>query len=237
MSILGSMVRTLAATATFAVFHSVLASTRAKELAARLLGGAGPGRRRRDAFYRPFYNAQALVTSALLMRYISGLPDRDLYHVRGAPGVLMRAGQAVSLGCFAAAAWRVGPLRFLGAPALAAQLARRATVPPPMEAQGPVPRERGTDMDAASSFRLSRHPLNFFGVPLLWLNPKMTAKLATFAAAASVYFYVGSIHEESRLLARYGEAYRRYVRSGVPFFFPGPGQPLARIRPTHRSGV
>ena len=39
-------------------------------------------------------------------------------------------------------------------------------------------------------------------------------------AAATVYFVLGSVHEEARLRADYGPEYRDYQRSGVPFLFP-----------------
>ena len=230
MRMLGSVVRILAATAAFAVVHSALASARAKHLAARALGGGERGRRRRDAFYRPLYNAQAAVASAALVRYVAKLPDRELYHVRGAAGVLMRSGQALALGCFVAAVRRVGLLRFVGAPPLIAHLSGKP-VPPPMEAQGPARDDAGR-IDGGGVFRMSRHPLNFVGVPLLWLNPRMTVNLATFAAAATVYFYVGSIHEERRLRRAYGAPYQRYVESGAPFFLPVKTRaPIVQTRP------
>jgi hypothetical protein len=61
----------------------------------------------------------------------------------------------------------------------------------------------------------------------------MTRNLAVFSALATAYFWIGSWHEERRLLATYGDAYRRYASGGVPFFFgtrtlratPDPGEP------------
>jgi hypothetical protein len=47
----------------------------------------------------------------------------------------------------------------------------------------------------------------------------MTRNLATFSALATAYFWLGSWHEERRLLVAYDEAYRNYVNGGVPFFF------------------
>jgi protein-S-isoprenylcysteine O-methyltransferase Ste14 len=69
------------------------------------------------------------------------------------------------------------------------------------------------------AFARSRHPLNLAAVPILWLNPRMTRNLATFSALATAYFWLGSWHEERRLLAAYDEPYRAYVNGGVPFFF------------------
>jgi hypothetical protein len=55
---------------------------------------------------------------------------------------------------------------------------------------------------------------------VLWLNPRMTTNLLAFDLAASVYLIVGSMHEEARLKAAYGDAYVDFQRSGVPFYFP-----------------
>ena len=46
-----------------------------------------------------------------------------------------------------------------------------------------------------------------------------TRNLAVFSAIATGYFWTGSFHEERRLLAAYGDAYRSYVGGIVPFFF------------------
>ena len=46
----------------------------------------------------------------------------------------------------------------------------------------------------------------------------MTRNLAVFGAIATAYFWIGSWHEERRLLAAYGDAYRPYVNGPVPFF-------------------
>ena len=55
-----------------------------------------------------------------------------------------------------------------------------------------------------------------------------------FSGVASLYFYLGSMHQEQRLRRSYGEAYERYRDSGVPFFLPA--IPWARVdsrqRPT-----
>jgi protein-S-isoprenylcysteine O-methyltransferase Ste14 len=75
-------------------------------------------------------------------------------------------------------------------------------------------------MNWTGPFRWSRHPLNFWMVPLLWLTPRMTIKLATFNALMTAYLIIGSLHEEARLGEVYGEAYDQYQASGVNFFVP-----------------
>jgi protein-S-isoprenylcysteine O-methyltransferase Ste14 len=88
----------------------------------------------------------------------------------------------------------------------------------PPEAQGPA-YEQG-EMEATGPFRRHRHPLNFAPLPVLWLFPHMTSRLAAMNLASTAYLVLGSIHEEARLHSAYGTAYKRYLASGVPFYAP-----------------
>ncbi|CAA9301776.1 MAG: hypothetical protein AVDCRST_MAG11-882, partial [uncultured Gemmatimonadaceae bacterium] len=140
-------------------------------------------------------------------------------------------GQLAALGGAAWAVARVGPLTFAGAPGLLAWARGAGDVPPTPEAQGPsVHATRG--VDGGGPFALTRHPLNATFAVMLWLQPRMTANLAVFTAVATVHLVAGSRHEEARLAARYGPAYERYRRAGVPFFLPGP----ARLAPPAEPG-
>ncbi len=49
----------------------------------------------------------------------------------------------------------------------------------------------------------------------------MTANFAAFSLVTTLYFFLGSIREEARLRAAYGDDYADYQRSGVPFYMPG----------------
>lgn len=64
-----------------------------------------------------------------------------------------------------------------------------------------------------------RHPLYFFSLVILWLNPEMTLGSLLFNVLATLYFWIGSVYEERRLLAAYGEDYEDYQRD-VPRLFP-----------------
>ena len=207
------MIQAAGATAAFGVLHSMLASRAAKEAAAGLVG-----ERNRDGLYRAFFNVQATVTTGMLVAYVARRPGRELYRVRGPARAAMHAGQAASLVMVVAAAHEVGMLRFGGLRSLAAWAAG-GPVPPSPEAQGPAPNGEGR-LEAGGPFRLSRHPTNFWALPVLWLWPRMTTPLLAFNVAATVYFVIGSKREEERLLEAYGAEYRRYVRSGVPFYVP-----------------
>lgn len=218
-----SMLKTALATAAFGIVHSALASRPAKRAAGRVLGP-----RARNGLYRPLYIAQSIVTTAALAAYVRRLPDHELYRARGPLALLIRGGQVAGLAYMAWAAREVGLRRLTGLEGLVAYAAGEAEVPPEVEAQGPAPGAGGT-MRATGPFRHSRHPLNLAPLPVFWLQPRMTANLLAFNLVATAYLALGSKHEELRLHAAYGRAYEDYLRSGVPFYLPGPSAvPAAR---------
>jgi protein-S-isoprenylcysteine O-methyltransferase Ste14 len=49
----------------------------------------------------------------------------------------------------------------------------------------------------------------------------MTTSLLAFNLAGTIYLYVGSIFEERRLIAEFGDDYRKYQQQ-VPRFIPWP---------------
>jgi hypothetical protein len=205
--------RVVASTAAFALLHSALASRTAKSMAARAFG-----ERKRNGLYRALFNTQAIVATGALATYLRQLPDRELYAVRGPAAALMRVGQGAGLVLFLDAMGRVGVLRITGISS-AVRLARgNEPVPAEPEAQGPALDRRGR-LKVGGAFLRSRHPLNLAPLPILWLNPRMTRNLAVFNVIATAYLWIGSVHEERRLLDAYGDTYRPYATGTVPFFF------------------
>ena len=205
--------KTAVATVAFAAVHSLLASRGAKDAAERAVGT-----RLRNALYRPAYNAVAVATTTALVRYIAGQPAHEVYHVRGPAGVAMRLGQVASAVAFTAAVCQVGVGRLSGLANLIPLLRGNRAVPREIEAQS-LPPDEQRDAPPASPAALSRHPLNFWPVPLLWLNPRMTTKLAAFNALATTYFYAGSLHSDARLRARFGPKFEA-LSGRVPLFVP-----------------
>ncbi len=68
--------------------------------------------------------------------------------------------------------------------------------------------------------RYVRHPWYFFALIIIWTRD-MTAAWLVSACLISLYFVLGSRLEERKLIAAYGEAYRRY-QGAVPALFPLP---------------
>lgn len=207
-----SVWKTFGAIAVWAAVHSLLATKRSKALAARLLG-----RRRRDGLYRLGYNGVAVVSTFALVVYLHRLPDRTMYHVRGAGRFPLSAARLFLLAVMFAAAVEIGLGPFSGSSEALALLAGEQPEEPP-EAQGPAMRERR--LRTGGPFRYVRHPLNAGATAIVFLTPKMTEVRLAVAVATLVYALLGSKLEEHRLLDQYGEPYRRYRESGVPFFVP-----------------
>lgn len=69
-------------------------------------------------------------------------------------------------------------------------------------------------------YALVRHPLYTFTLILLWFNPVMTISQFIFYSLAALYFWLGSIYEERKLAAQFGDVYRQYQQTTprlIPF--------------------
>jgi hypothetical protein len=211
---LSPLLRGALATAAFSVLHSALATHGAKEVAAKACGPRG-----RDGTYRLFYNAQAVLSFGALVIYLSRLPKETLYEAKGPARVGFRLGQVASLAFFGWALAELGVKRMSGFRNFAAW-ARGQEIPVGPAAQGPELNPDGA-LSEGRAYRYTRHPLNIAMTALFWLTPTLTTGRLGFNAVSTLYFYLGSFHEEHRLRALYGKKYEGYRTSGVPFFWPG----------------
>lgn len=207
------ILRIATATAGFAILHSTLASRQAKRLTADRLGV-----RNQQGLYRAAFVGQSVLTSAVLAEYIRRQPDRPLYDLPSPWRYALRLGQGVCLGMTFWAVRQAGIARLSGWEGLVAwKQGDQSPIEP--AAQGPSSDSEGR-LRTGGPFRWSRHPLNFWPLLLLLLNPRMTVNRLTFATLAGCYLPLGSLHEESRLVATYGIIYKRYQASGIPFYLP-----------------
>lgn len=200
----------VAATTAFAGVHSLLATRRAKEAAARVAGVE-----RRAAYYRLFYSAQSVVTFGALLAYGASLPRHEVYRVRGPAAAAMRAGQAAGA---AYLLWSIRHADFAHFAGFASAAAARAgrPLPPEPEAQSPT---SSPALRMTGPFRLSRHPMNAAQLAFFWLTPRMTSRRLAFNLLATAYSVAGSWLEDRRLASRYGPAFDAYRRD-VPLLLP-----------------
>jgi protein-S-isoprenylcysteine O-methyltransferase Ste14 len=180
----------------FGLTHSLLADPRAKMVVRNALGQAT------DRWYRLVYVILSAVAVLPFFYILAFMPDRTLYTVLAPWKWLMMAGQAMCVIAVVAALKQTGFSYFFG---LSQPFSDR-------------PEEPGTLVTGGFYCHI-RNPLFFFGTVFLWLFPFMTVNLLTFNIAATVYFYIGALHEERSLLEEFGDAYKAY-RQRVPMIIP-----------------
>jgi protein-S-isoprenylcysteine O-methyltransferase Ste14 len=180
----------------WAALHSCLASQRVKARAEKTFGLAV------RRWYRLAYNAAAAITISPLLVLVVLLPDCGLYVVPAPWHWAMLAVQVLSLAALVWTILRTGPLHFAGLEQL---WTRQPAAESPLQVRG--------------LYCYVRHPLYLFSLILIWCTPIMTANLLVLYVLITPYFLVGSMHEERRLLAEFGEAYRDYQQR-VPRLIP-----------------
>ena len=181
----------------WALFHSLLASLRVKRLAGRIFGEAA------KRWYRLGFVITAVLTLIPLLILLLRLPDFPLYSVAPPWRWLMMAGQLAALVLLIWTIMSTEPLDFIGLKQIS-----RAGSP-----------YRNT-LTTHGLYRLSRHPMYFASMLVMWLSPTMSVNLLTLFALMSLYFIVGSYHEEMLLVKQFGNEYKQYRRR-VPRIFPG----------------
>ncbi len=200
----------------YAAIHSVMASDRVKQAVATRCGACMRG-------YRLFYNVLAVGLLPVPLWLTYGLPGEPLWHWQGVLAWLANAAALAAILGFLYSLKFYDGLSFLGV----RQLAGRA---PPGAADEPL--------CISPLHRWVRHPWYSLALVVLWTRD-MNAPLLVTAVMISGYFVLGSRLEERKLVATYGQAYRRYMQA-VPGLLPRPWRHLdaieaARIKAASRS--
>jgi len=178
----------------FAAVHSLLADSKSKRMARHVSFSA-------DRYYRLAFVFLALIMVLPFFYILLFFPDRTLYAIPSPRWWLMVVGQILAALALFGALRQTGVSYFLGLAQISGW------------------REEEGDLVTDGFYCHLRNPLFFFGAAFLWLFPTMTSNLLTFNILATLYFYVGALHEEKSLLEEFGEEYEKYRRS-VPMFIP-----------------
>jgi protein-S-isoprenylcysteine O-methyltransferase Ste14 len=177
----------------FAAVHSLLAGTWAKRRARRAFG------KRAMRWYRLIFSILAAATLIPILYLLYLFPSEVLYLVPSPWRWIMIAGQVAAALALGKTLMEAGPLQFLG------------IRPDEGEVDG--------KLIIQGVYCRVRNPLFLFALIFLWLSPIMTDNLLVLYLLATVYFQLGSIHEERMLAEKFGDAYRDYQRR-VPRIVP-----------------
>lgn len=180
----------------YGLLHSWLASLTVKQ---KVEDWFGPQARRG---YRLFYNLFAIVTLLPFFAIQAMLPNPKLYTIPSPWRWLMVTGQLVALVGAVISLWQTGMFHFLGFSQL--------TTDSPTE---------NTPLTIKGFYRWVRHPIYFFSLFFIWLTPIMYLNQLIAYILFSLYFYIGSIYEERKLVAEFGDTYRDYQKR-VPRLVP-----------------
>jgi methanethiol S-methyltransferase len=198
---------------TFAIVHTLMASSQVKELVRE-----AAGKRYRNGLYRAIFVVQSVVIFAWGTWKFLSLPDRELYNAQPPLSWLMRIGQGASIALLVAGVWEADPERMTGLKELRDLLDDKTPDREP-PAQGPVLGPDGK-IKVTGPYRFTRHPGDLATIGVFWLFPRMTVNHAVLAALATLYSVLGAVHEETRNRAAYGKAFEQYQEE-VPFLIPG----------------
>jgi len=186
----------------FAFSHSFLASSKIKNKLIKNIG-------EKIAFYRLFYNFTSVILF-LVFYILSPKPDILIYDLHYPFDIITFTAQIISFGGLIWSLKGIDLKEFAGI----SQIIRF------MKGQYQI-----EDADARETFRISgagkfvRHPIYFFSILFWGLRPSMDLFYFVTFICIVIYFYIGSIYEEKKLVEKYGITYQIYQKQ-VPRLFP-----------------
>ena len=186
----------------FALSHSILASSKTKNLLVEKIG-------EKIAFYRLFYN----ISSLFLFYFIYTIfpkPNAVIYDLQFPFDIMIFVVQIFAIFGFIWGASKINLLEFFGI----AQINRY------MENNyNSDELDEKMELVIEGPFRYSRHPIYLFSILFLVFRPTMDLFYLVFLINMLVYFYVGSYFEEKKMVDFFGNQYSDYQRT-VPRLFP-----------------
>ncbi|MGH7497193.1 MAG: methyltransferase family protein [bacterium] len=186
----------------FGAFHSITAATRVKSFMRSMMG-----ERIYLGWYRLLYNILSIVTLAPAFSLMGIERGQTIWSFDGVLAAVFRAAQLVGVVGLVISLLQIDLLRFFGIKQMMAYF-KGDKLPLPDE---PLTRK--------GVYALVRHPLYLFTLMFLWFNPIMTASGLGLVIGATLYFTLGSLLEEQKMVHQFGEEYRSYQQQ-VPWMIP-----------------
>jgi methanethiol S-methyltransferase len=192
----------------FGMVHSWLASHQAKHIAQQVLG-----RNVAAATYRLVYNVLAGATILPALYLVFRLPDRELYRFPAPWDAIALGLQGLAAVGLLYSVYQMDVWFFLGL--------RQLGEPPQLGVRYSIDSTSTPQLVTTGLHRVVRHPLYTTSLIALYLTSPMSLNWLAFAVSCNVYFFVGSIFEERKLVREFGDAYRAYQQR-VPRLLPQP---------------
>ena len=186
----------------FAFSHTLLASNKTKKAIVEKLG-------EKIAFYRVFYNLSSLLFF-IVFYVVAPKPNVIVYDLRFPFDIITFALQVLSLIGLVWATRLVNLNEFIGTAQIKRYLHGEYNV-------GDLDEKQTFKIEGA--FKIVRHPIYLFSILFLGLRPTMSLFYLVMFLCMVIYFYVGSIFEERKLVEVFGGEYREY-QLRVPRIFP-----------------
>ncbi len=123
----------------------------------------------------------------------------------------MRVGQILAAASLVLSVVQAEALDFMGVGQLLSGSGRR-------KPDGPQSPKVG--LQTRGLYALVRHPMYLSSLFLMWLSPVVSLNTLSLFVLMTLYFFIGSVHEERLLAAQFGEPYNEY-RKSVPRIIPG----------------
>lgn len=188
----------------FAILHTILANNRVKQFTFEKF----PALR---YYYRLFYNVIAVITLGVVWFY-APVADITIYSLSGFTAYTFHFIQLIALIFLIRTVTFFGGGTFVGLKQMKHHLAENK---PEYDLDEPASETYTT----TGPYAYVRHPLYFFSVIILVFHPYMTLKWLLFTICSTLYFWLGSIPEERKLVERFGAKYENYQQE-VPRLIP-----------------
>ena len=193
----------IAALLVYGVFHSLTAALHVKAVFVSLMG-----QRVYLGFYRLFYNTVSGITLLPVLALVAAEPGPDIWVLDDAPEIAFRVIQLIGVLGGMISLLQIDAMRFVGLRQAAAYLNGDPL---------PLPDE---PLTLTGLYAMVRHPLYLFSLIFVWFEPQMSAAWFGFCIGATVYFLLGSLWEEQKMVRAFGQTYldyRRRVAWMIPF--------------------